>query len=425
MPITLRSKSGRLTALVSLAGVLLATSMLAPAWGGEKTVHTFEGGTDGDQPSGGLTADQKGNLFGATAGGGAGTGCYGGAGCGTIYKIRKSGQATVFYSFPGGSDGIGPSGDLLMDGAGNIFGTTIAGGGNGCTGYGCGTVFKLAPDGSETQLYTFHGVGDGFIPQGSLIEDDSGNLYGAASEGGSFNGSLCEESGCGTVFEVQPDGTEITLYAFQGGSDGAFPAGGLISDASGNLYGTTDLGGSCSYNSSGCGVVFKVAPDGTESVLYAFQGGSDGELPEAGLVADSAGNLYGTTSFGGNASKECGCGVVFKVSPSGQETILYAFQAGNDGANPEAGLAMDKDGNLFGTTIDGGGKHCSNKGWIGCGVVFKLTLAGVETVLFRFGMHGDGSEPSATLLLDKHHALYGTTADGGKYKDGVVFKLKE
>lgn len=310
---------------------------------------------------------------------------------------------------------------MLADQSGDFFGTTLTGGGGtACSGYGCGTVFKLASNGTETVLYPFQGDSDGRFPQGSLIADADGNLYGMTSEGGNYNGSPCSEFGCGTVFEVQPNGNKTTLYEFQGGSDGALPVGGVIADASGNLYGTTSSGGGAGCLGGGCGTVFKLTPDGTETVAYAFQGGSDGQFPEAGLIADGAGNLYGTTLLGG-ASGE---GTVFEVSPTGQETVLYSFKGGNDGANPQAPLIMDGKNNFFGTTYGGAGSGCrKNSSFIGCGTVFELSPNGVETVLYSFSK-AQGDRPAAGLLFGAHAALYGTTTSGGSHKKGVIFELK-
>ena len=260
-------------------------------------------------------------------------------------------------------------------------------------------------------LYTFQGGSDGLFPRGGLIADISGNFYGVTDEGG--YGTEC----CGTVFEVQPSGTKITLYTFQGGSDGAYPVGGLIADASGNLYGTTGLGGGTGCGGDGCGTVFKLTPGGAETVLYAFQGNNDGAGPLAGLIADGSGNFYGTTMAGGASD----AGTVFEITPTSQETVLYSFKNGSDGAFPEAGLIMDKKGNLYGTTYGGGETVCKKVG--SCGTAFELTPDGAETVLCRFDKAG-GSNPAAPLLAGAHGALFGTTYAGGKGNNGAVFELK-
>ena len=416
MPIASRPNLTRFFAVIGVASVLMAASGIVPVYGGEKVLHAFRGRSDGELPFGGLIADGEGNLLGTTGiGGGSG---YQGSGCGTIFELAPDTTETVLYAFQGGNDGWGPTGSLLSGGSGILYGATESGGGATACENGCGTIFKYAPGGTETVLYAFQGRSDGYIPWGSLIADKSGNLFGVTVQGGNYSGSECAQGGCGTVFEVQPNGNKITLYAFQGGTDGANPfGGGLIADASGNLYGTTFSGGGCSANSGDCGTVFKVTPEGAESVLHAFQGDNDGMFPEGGLVADGAGNLYGTTSFGGS----CGCGTVFKVTPAGKETLLYSFQAGSDGANPEAGLILDQKGNLYGTTLAGGNNSCDRGG---CGTVFKVTPKGEETVLYAF-RHTHGANPQAALLLGTHGDLYGTTTAGSTYKYGVVFELKK
>jgi uncharacterized repeat protein (TIGR03803 family) len=211
---------------------------------------------------------------------------------------------TTLHSFGQGSDGRSPVAGLIFDASGNLYGTTLGGGANEK-----GTVFKLSPSGSETVLYSFTGGSDGGAPYAGLIFDSSGNLYGTTSDGG--NPADCDSSGCGTVFKLTPSGSETVLHSFTGGSDGGDPYAGLIFDASGNVYGTTESGFSS-------GTVFKVTPSGSETVLHKFAGGSDGGNPGAGLIADASGNLYGTTGDGGAD----GYGTVFKVTPSGSERDL-------------------------------------------------------------------------------------------------------
>jgi uncharacterized repeat protein (TIGR03803 family) len=247
-------------------------------------------------------------------------------------------------------------------------------------------VFELDPTGKETVLYNFTGGADGFEPNGDLVRDSEGNLYGTAFEGGSSN--------AGVVFKVDPTGKETVLYSFTGGADGAHPYAGLVRDEAGNLYGTTGDGGNCEFN---CGVVFKVDPTGKETVLYSFtgSGGVDGGLPYGRLVRDKQGNLYGTTWAGGNQGSYCTgfCGVVFKVDPTGKETVLYTFTGQADGANPFAGLLRDTQGNLYGTTQYGGDLG-SPQGWcygFGCGVVFKISAC--HTALCHGEDDGDTAPP--------------------------------
>ncbi|HEV2380969.1 MAG TPA: choice-of-anchor tandem repeat GloVer-containing protein [Terriglobia bacterium] len=331
---------------------------------------------------------------------------------------------TVFHTFSD-ADGDRLQGGLIRDGGGNLYGTTVAGGNGGdCINYfggGCGVVFKLDPSGNETVLYNFSGGADGAYPYAGLVRDAAGNLYGTTLYGG--NTSSCVD-GCGAVFKVDPAGNETVLHTFTGGGDGGAPYAGLILDGAGNLYGTTYGGGPY-----GDGTVFKLDPSGNETVLYGFTGGADGGVPYAGLILDPAGNLYGTTSEGGILSY-CfpgvfipGCGVVFKLDPAGKETVLYKFTGGADGASPVAALILDAAGNLYGTAGEGGNKTglCYSEG---CGVVFKLDPAGKETVLHEF-IGKDGANPAGGLIRDSAGNLAGTTYNGGSYRSGVLFELDQ
>jgi len=380
---------------------------------GEKALYSFKGGSDGLIPQAGVIADAAGNLYGTASEGGGGTGCRNGnQGCGIVFSLTPDGTETVLHAFAGGCDGAIPLAALIADKAGNYYGTTFSGGVcNNDEGYG--SVFKITPNGTESVLYAFTGGSGGENPTGGLIADKKGDLYGA---GGGGNPGGCGGQGCGVVFKLTPKGKISIIYAFQGGTDGAIPSGSLLMDKAGNMYGTTGGGGGTDCdNGFGCGTVFKIAPGGAETVLYAFQGGNDGWFPQNGVVEDGAGNLYGTTAAGGPGNY----GTVFKVTPAGAETVLYAFPGGAAGYGPEAGVILDKAGNLYGTTSSGGGGHCQNDG---CGVVFKLAPDGTETVLYAFANRG-GTYPAAGLLMGKNDTLYGTTTAGGKDGDGVVFKV--
>jgi len=351
-------------------------------------LYSFTNGTDGGYPYSTLIQDASGNLYGTTYYGGAYT-------YGTAFEL-STGPETVLHSFGNGmGDGSSPFAGLVRDSSGNLYGTTYSG---GASGYG--TVFMLDTTGKETVLHSFAGGADGKAPiYGSLVRDGSGNLYGTTKLGGA--------SGVGTVFKVTKTGKETVLYSFTNGLDGGYPFAGLVRDTSGNLYGTTYSGGASSV-----GTVFKVTKTGTETVLYSFSGGADGEYPYAGLVRDSLGNLYGTTSEGGASN----VGTVFKVTPTGQETVLYSFAGGTDGANPFAGLVRDRKGNLYGTTEAGGAS--------GVGTVFKLSATGQETVLHTFtGATMDGANPFGGLVRDAAGNLYGTTFVGGAFGHGAVYKI--
>ena len=379
------------------AGVLRRSASAqdaAPASDAKEVVlHNFASPRRGAYPDFGLIRDSAGNLYGTTNGSYSDVGGGGSNNAGVVFEVDTCGNETVLYSFTGGADGSFPNG-VIRDSAGNLYGTTYLGGASNA-----GVVFKVDASGNETVLYTFTGGADGGGPYGPLVRDSKGNLYGTTYQGGASN--------AGVVFKVDASGNETVLYTFTGGADGGGPYGAPILDSEGNLYGTTYQGGA-----SNAGVVFKVDPTDHETVLYTFTGGNDGGYPSAGVIRDSAGNLYGTTS-GGGAS---GAGVVFKVDPSGHETVLYSFTGGADGGSPGAGVIRDPAGNLYGTT-DGGGTA-------ELGVVFKLDKSGNETVLHSFMRGVDGDQPDlAGVIRDEAGNLYGTTAFNGAGGQGTVYKL--
>jgi len=303
--------------------------------GREAVLYRFSRVSDGLYPLAGLVRDAAGNLYGTANQGGA-------SNWGTVFKLDTTGSVTVLHSFTGGTDGSFPGAGLIWDAAGNLYGTTSAGGAsNG------GTVFKLDATGTETVLYSFTGM-DGKNPVAGLVRDAAGNLYGTTQLGGAFD--------LGTVFKLDTTGVETVLHSFHG-RDGGYPYCSLVRDAAGNFYGTTNGGGA-----SGQGTVFKVNGTGRETVLYSFTGQLDGEYLYAGLVRDPAGNLYGTTYAGGDSK----VGTVFKLDTTGAETVLYSFTGGADGSSPQAGLIRDAAGNLYGTTVGGG--------TFGGGTVFKLSF---------------------------------------------------
>lgn len=372
-----------------------------------KVLYTFHG-KDGAAPVGQLVRDASGNLYGTTITGGTGK-CQ--LGCGTGFKMNKSGKVIWVHSF-NGANGEQPLAGLLRDGTGNLFGTTDLGGDLNCIPpYGCGTVFKLDKAGKETVLHKFTGPPDGYGPEPLLVEDSAGNLYGTTYIGGA--------NGYGAVFKLDAGGTETILYNFTGGPDGCFPYPGVILDSAGNLYGVT-LDGGAGFCNSGYGVVFEVDTAGNETVLHTF-GGEDGANPDSVLLFDSQGNLYGTTAHGGS-SIVCGggCGTVFELSPdngSWTEAVLYNFcslTSCADGEDPARGpLARDTSGNLYGTT-DFGGTYSNCNGT--CGVVFKLDTVGKESVLHDFTGGADGAGPYAGLTIDSSGNLYGAAIQGGDLK---------
>ena len=390
-----------------------------------KVLHTFDG-ANGNGPTGVLVRDAAGNLYGTTEAGGMGKcGTYG---CGTVFKLNKNGKQVWLHSFDI-TDGEEPIEGLIRDAAGNLYGTASLGGNSQCSnGAGCGVVFELDSRGQESVLYKFKKPATGYQPESVPARDSAGNLYGVTRDGG--------KKSVGTVFKVDANGKETLLHSFTGGADGCTPVAGLILDASGNLYGATASGG-LGVCDEGYGVVFKVdAANGTLTVLYQFLPG-DGAYPGSVLLLDEAGNLYGTTE-GGGSSSGCGsegCGVVFELSPQTNgtwtEKVLYNFcslSECNDGEEPKNGpLVRDSRGNLYGTTIFGGtSRNCNGRG---CGTVFKLDTAGQETVLRSFEGQADGAVPAAGLVTDGSGNLYGVAQNGGDNSCnppdgcGTVFKI--
>jgi uncharacterized repeat protein (TIGR03803 family) len=319
---------------------------------------------------------------------------------------------TILYDFCSLSncaDGVAPSSALSMDASGNFYGVTQLGG-----TFNEGTLYQLSPDGTVTVLHTFGSVAnDGIYPFGNLFMDSEGNLYGGTAEGGANNG--------GILFKVTPEGAETILYNFcsMGGSectDGSVPVGGFVRDSHGNFYGTTEQGGAHKL-----GTVFRLTPGGIETVLHSFGNGTDGATPEAGLVMDSAGNIYGTTAHGGVTLCSEGCGAVFKMTLSGTMTLLYSFCAGfsspcRDGIYPLAAPVLDSLGNLYGTT--------EVSGLYNYGTVFRISRSGTDTLLHQFAGHDDGENPVGGLIFDSAGYLYGTTLGSGSDRsDGIVFKM--
>jgi uncharacterized repeat protein (TIGR03803 family) len=428
----------RLTCIARLA-VLLGFSLPAfsPLARAQTETVLYEFGssipTDGFEPSGALLMDRSGNLFGTTSGGGTAVLCpdpTGPSPCGTVFElVNSSGSYTekVLYNFVGPpNDGDEPLSGLVMDSSGNLYGTTGYGGLEICGATSCGIVFELVKSSSgytEQVLHQFAGT-DGAFPLAGLIMDSSGNLYGTTNGGGAY--------GYGAVFElINASGTytETVLYSFGGNaSDSTYPVGGLLMDGAGNLYGTTSLDrGSYACGLSACGTVFELVKTSngyTERMLYQFTG-TDGANPQAGLIVDPSGNLYGTTQAGGVYGK----GTVFElVNSDGQyaEKVLYSFgRTPADGTDPISSLVLDASGNLYGTTYQGGSTTAC--GGYGCGTVFELVNSSgnyAERLLHGFSGGSDGSSPMAALIIDSNGNLYGTTDLGGSSLQlGTVFTI--
>jgi uncharacterized repeat protein (TIGR03803 family) len=372
-------------------------------------LYNFARHPDGRYPYASLVRDAAGNLYSTTWEGGSADG-------GTAFKLSKSGKEAVLHNFAGyPSDGAAPSAGLVRDAAGNLYGSTATGGSDKGT-FDNGTVFKLSKTGKETLLHIFLGSPDGKTPYGDLVRDGEGNLFGTTAEGG-VTGGACGAYGCGTVFKVDKNGTETVLYRFTGQPDGSNPESRLVMDSNGNFYGTTYFGGSGTACQYGCGTVFELSKTGEETVLYSFTGVLDGANPIAGVVIDAKGRLYGTTYYGGNSGCFNGCGTVFELNKTGKETVLYSFCLSDscpDGMNPGAGVVIDTKGNLYGTTVYGGSS--------GYGTVFKVSKTGNETVLHTFTGSPDGKYPFG-VILDWKGNLYGTARGGGASDYGTVWKL--
>lgn len=355
------------------------------------TLYSFPGRAHGAYPYAGLIRNSNGTLYGTTNGGGSSS-------HGTVFSITKAGKERVLHSFAKPRDGEYPYGPLYEGASGSLYGTTPYGGSSGK-----GTVFRVDGDGREVVLHRFRGRTDGFNPFGWLVQDAEGTLYGTTLDGGA--------TGHGTVFKVDRKGKETVLHSFISfvKGDGAYPYAGLTADRNGNLYGTTIYGGiaGCFI---GCGAVFKVDTTGVLTTVYGFLGGEDGMFPYAGLALDSKGALYGTTSQGGTF----GYGTVFKVDAQGNESVLYTFAGGADGAYPYAGVVLDAGGNVYGTTVYGGVS--------GYGILFEVDATGVETVQHSFS-YSDGAYPYAGMVPDGKGNFYGTTQRGGSDGYGTVFKL--
>ena len=403
---------------ISAFVVVMASAEIAPAQPhGYIVLHRFHG-NDGSAPLAPLAVDSAGNLYGATTGGGD-LNCNAPSGCGVVFRLSESGGLDLLHLFTGTPDGASPAAGVVLGAGGLIYGTTQSGGGT-CQPSGCGTVYQVGPTGQEKVLYSFAGgPSDGAAPVASLFVD-AGNLFGTTANGGI-------QSVFGTAFELTPSGAETVLHLFAQSPDGAFPGAGFVSDATGNLYSTTALGGSQNGNCAGvgCGTVFALTPAGAssnESVIYSFLGAPDGQQPEGNLVKDASGNLYGVT-VGGGSNTNCGsfgCGTVFKLTRAASgwtESVLYNFTGASDGANPRS-LVGDSQGNLYGGTTSGG--QYSN------GTLFALSPTGQFKILHSFTGGPDGARPQVGMVIERPQPIIvGATGGGGNPSCspgcGVVF----
>jgi hypothetical protein len=456
--------------LLTSMTLLCSFASVASAEWHEKVLYSFEGGSDGAVPAGGVVFDKAGNLYGATEDGGA-SNCDGPGQCGTVYQLKPPVQEggawteTVLYVFKGHAqnDGATPEGGLVIDGAGNLYGTTGYGGTGPCTllggAVGCGTVYELSPPArqgdpwKEKILYSFQGGNDGFVASGDLGFDKAGNLYGATLFGGG-KGTTCDSlygGQCGVVFELSPPKTkggkwtENVLHRFAGiesgkqNGDGASPNGGLVLDSKGTIYGTTYIGGyNCPHNSNqGCGTVFNLKPPTkkgeawVETVVHRFEasGDDDGGGPAAPVTFGRNGDLYTTTVGGGGGNFPSGTVVQLVPLSSGRwkEKVLHSFQDNGDGSEPRSGLTFDSKGNLYGTATGGGGSNFA-------GTVFRLKKnpaggwAFATVYSFKGVNNGDGAYPSGDIVFNAGN-IFGTTEVGGAGSScqggcGTVFEVR-
>jgi uncharacterized repeat protein (TIGR03803 family) len=380
-----------------------------------KVIYNYTGGSDGGDPATSLSFDSKGNLYGTTV--------VGGVGYGAIFKLSptKSGgwKETVLYSFTGGGDGKNPYGGVILDKSGNLYGTTVAGGSGGvCAGDGCGVVYELANKHGSYELsvlYNFTGGNDGFGPGNGLVFDSKGNLYGSTPDGG--------KDQVGVVYALihgKGGWTQKVIHTFTGGNDGSTGSlGSLMFDSAGNLYGVAELGGAHQ-----AGTAFKMTPSSGGkwkfTTIYAFPGMPKAGSPYGGLISDTSGNLYGTTYYGGKN----GAGSVYELVNSGNGhyagKVLYSFQTAKDVNSPLSTLTFDASGNLYGTATQGGDAGC------GCGGIFKLAASGgkwKESVAHPFKGDPDGNSPNYGVVIDGSGNLYGATVVGGNKNQGAIFKL--
>jgi len=379
--------TNRLCVLAFLAVCGLAALGQAQAF---TVLYNFTGSSDGGNPYAGVIQDSAGKLYGTVEFGGSYP--YYGA----VFKVNTAGKETVLHRFAGNPDGEYPFIPVVRDSKGSLYGTTYEGGSRYY-----GTVFRIDGAGNEKVLHSFTGGNDGCYPMQGLVRDKAGNLYGTAS--------FCGSSGYGTIFKVDGSGKFSVLHSFiDGSSDGAGPYyGHLTMDKSGNLYGLTGGGGPSNY-----GVLYELSGNGAFAVVHRFVGGTtDGCYPLGSVTEDKAGNLYGTTEYCGSNNR----GLIWAVSKTGKETILYNFEyLPSDACNPAAGVTLDSKGNLYGVTLDCG----ANYG----GALYQLSAAdGTLTLLHSFD-YKDGEGLMGEVWRTSNGALFGTTVGGGTYGHGTVWK---
>ena len=395
------------TFLISLATMLLATA----AWAADtpKLIYSFAGDDDGEYTDTELVADSAGNLYGSSVQGGL-------HGSGTVFQVTPAGVHTVLYNFTGGADGGEPYKGVTLDAEGNLYGTAVTGGGGTCEG-GCGVVYKVTNTGgtwTQSVIHTFQGPHDGSGPGAPVSFDSHGRLYGTTPTGGG--------NGVGVVFQMTPTTSGgwsfRVIHTFTGGKDGSGgSAGRLLVDKAGNIFGACTVGGA-----HGFGNVFRMSQNQgqwTFTPLYAFKDSPDAALPYGGLAQDKAGNLYGTTYYAG-ANDLGSVYTLQRINGTWKEKVLYSFKGGTDGASPISTLVADDAGNFYGTTSEGGAASC------GCGVIFKMTRGGTgwtESVVYSFPGTPDPGFAYNGMVRGSDGNLYGATVHGGSNNDGAIYRL--
>jgi len=401
--------------LVSTVEALVAIVFLLASSAAANTteIYSFGGGSDGEYTDTELVMDSAGNLYGTSVQGGT----FGG---GTVFRLSPASGGwahTVLYNFTGGADGGEPYKGVTLDSHGDLYGTAVTGGGGSCEG-GCGVVYKLSNSGgvwTQSVVHTFTGGNDGFGPGSPVTIDKHGNLYGTTPTGGA--------SGFGVVYGIKPVANGnwklIVIHAFTGGTDGlGGSASRLLLNAAGDLYGVNTVGGA-----NGFGNVFKLAPSNGQwqlTTLYSFKDQPDGASPYGGVIFDKSGNLYGTTYYAGAND----VGTVYKLTPNGSswtESVLYSFKGGSDGDSPISTLVSDGQGNMYGTTSDGGAAKC------GCGTIFRISLGSggtwTEKAVYRFPGDPNPGFAYNGMVFDGKGSFYGATVHGGSGNDGAIYKF--
>ncbi|HLZ41804.1 MAG TPA: choice-of-anchor tandem repeat GloVer-containing protein [Candidatus Sulfotelmatobacter sp.] len=395
--------------LLLISAAVALTTVVAWAASTTTLLYSFSGGVDGEYLDTELARDSAGNLYGSSVQGGL-------YGSGTVFQVTAAGAHTVLYNFTGSADGGEPYKGVTLDANGNLYGTAVTGGSGSCEG-GCGVVFELTNSGgvwTQTVIHSFNGS-DGSGPGSPVTIDGHGNVYGTTPTGGAF--------GMGVVYRLSSNGTGgwnfHVIHAFTGGADGGGgSAGRLVIDAAGNLLGTCTVGGV-----NGFGTVYEISLVQGKwqlKTLYAFKDQPDGALPYGSVVFDKAGNLYGTTYYAGAND----LGTVYKLTHSNGawiETVLYSFKGGTDGASPISSLVADGAGNFYGTTSEGGAASCD------CGVIFKMTRGATgkwsESVVYRFPGAPETGFAYNGMIRDSAGNFYGATTHGGPANDGTVYEF--